>query len=40
MVSKKTNKISPKDINLLLNKLIIIIKKFSNSYGNKKKKSK
>jgi hypothetical protein len=38
MVSKKTNKISPKDINLLLNKLVIIIKKFSNSYGNKKKR--
>ena len=38
MVSKKTNKISPKDINLLLNKLIIIIKKFSNSCGNKKKR--
>jgi len=38
MVSKKNKKISPKDINLLLNKLIIIIKKFSNSYGNKKKR--
>ena len=38
MVSKKNNKITPKDINLLLNKLIIIIKKFSNSCGNKKKR--
>jgi len=38
MVRKKNKKISPKDINLLLNKLIIIIKKFSNSYGNKKKR--
>jgi hypothetical protein len=32
------NKISPKDINLLLNKLIIIIKKIYVSCGNKKKK--
>ena len=40
MVSKKTNKILPKDINLLFNKLIIIIKKISNSCGNKNKKIK
>jgi len=37
MVIKKTNKISQKDINLLLKKLIIIIRKISNSCGNKKK---
>jgi hypothetical protein len=38
MVIKKTNKISQKDINLLLKKLIIIIRKISNSCGNKNKK--
>jgi len=37
MVIKKTNKISQKDINLLLKKFIIIIRKISNSCGNKKK---
>lgn len=36
MVTKKTNKISPKDINFLLNKLIIIIRNFSIRCGNKK----
>jgi hypothetical protein len=40
MVSKKTNKILQKDINLLLNKLITIIRKISNSCGNKNKKIK
>ena len=38
MVTKKTNKISQKDINLLLKKFIIIIRKISNSCGNKNKK--
>lgn len=37
MVTKKTNKISQKDINLLLNKLINIIRKISISCGNKNK---
>jgi hypothetical protein len=37
MVIKKINKISQKDINLLLKKFIIIIRKISNSCDNKKK---
>jgi len=40
MVIKKTNKISQKDINLLLKKFIIIIRKISKSCGNKNKKIK